>query len=140
MGPRYVFSPRGLDATGGAFRFAVDPPDCPCQSDDKDAEGADLDDFSAQCVSVIEKWEVCGELPEWEVGNAKDGAPDDEGGVLVASDPVVADWDGGEESECLGEGFESVPGVGIEPEQAPEDRVDRCEQGGKMRTHGSNKG
>ena len=52
-----------------AFGFSVDPPDRPCQSEDEDAEGADLDDFSAQCVSVIEKWEVCG--GKWEMGGGK---------------------------------------------------------------------
>ena len=40
------------------------------------------------------------ELPKGEITNAEDSAANDKGAMTVATDPVVADRQGKEESDC----------------------------------------
>ncbi|MEZ7957341.1 MAG: hypothetical protein QMC23_11980 [Rubritalea sp.] len=58
-----------------------------------------MDNISGEGVGEGVEGEMGGELPSWEESAAEDGASDDEGGIPMEADPVVADWQGGEEPD-----------------------------------------
>ncbi len=60
--------------------------------------------------------EMGGELPNREEGDAEDGAANDEGGMPMTADPVVADWEGGEEPDGQCPCTQAEPCMGIDPE------------------------
>ena len=107
-----------------AFCFAVDPPDGPSQPEEEGSGGAELDQGGGEGVGEVEEGEMGQELPEGEVANAEDGAANDSSSMTLAADPVEAEREGGEESDCEGPHPQSEPGMGIDPKQTPEDRVD----------------
>ncbi|WP_165788711.1 hypothetical protein [Rubritalea profundi] len=64
-----------------------------------------------------------GELPKRDIGNAEDGAADDKGGMTAAADPVVTNWQGGEEADRQRPHTQPKPRMGIYPKQTPDDSV-----------------
>jgi len=80
---------------GEAFCFAVDPPHRPGEAKEEGSGGAGLGKGGGEGVGEGMEWEVGRELPEWKVGNAQEGASDDQGGMTVAADPVGANREGG---------------------------------------------
>jgi hypothetical protein len=51
-----------------------------------------LDNGSGEGVGEGVEGEMGGELPSWEESDAEDSAANDEGGMPMVADPVVADW------------------------------------------------
>ena len=112
-----------------AFCFSVDPPDGPGKANKEGSGGAKLSDGVSEGVGVVKEGEMGEELPNREIANAEDGSTKNVGGLPVAADPVVADGEGGEESEGKSPGSQPKPGVGIDPKQAPDERISDCQTG-----------